>query len=127
LNLLLDTHALIWFATDLNHFDPDTLQAIYDADRVLVSPVSAYEMTVKITLGKLPVARRLLSDLSGYLERQRFNILPLSLAHAEAAGRLPLDHRDPFDRLLAAQALSDDLTLVSSDTALDRFGVKRLW
>ncbi len=127
MSLLLDTHALIWFATDFDRFPPSTLDIIYASDRVLVSAASAYEMTFKANTGKLPVARRLLADLAGYLERQRFDVLPVTLAHAEAAGRLPLDHRDPFDRLLAAQALSEDLTLVSSDALLDVFGVKRLW
>lgn len=127
MSLLLDTHALIWFATDLDRFAPETLNTIYASERVLVSSVSAYEMTFKLTLGKLPVAQRLLANLAGYLERQRFHVLPLSLAHAEAAGRLPLEHRDPFDRLLAAQALAEDLTLVSADQWLDLFGVKRLW
>ena len=96
-------------------------------EQIFVSPVSAYEMMFKMTLGKLPVARRLLADLPGYLARQRFDVLPLSLAHAEAAGRLTVKHRDPFDRLLAAQALVENLTLVSIDDKLDLFGVKRLW
>ena len=127
MRLLLDTHALIWFATDLDRFVPATLNVIYASERVFVSAVSGYEMTFKLTLGKLPVAQRLLADLTGYLERQRFDVLPLSFAHAEAAGRLPLDHRDPFDRLLAAPALAEDLTLVSADEWLDLFRVKRLW
>lgn len=127
MNLLLDTHALIWFATDLDKLPPVTLETIYAAPVVMVSPVSAYEMTFKHRLGKLPVAQRLLVDLPGYLRQQRFDALPVSLAHAEAAGRLPPEHRDPFDRILAAQALVDDMTLVSSDKAFDLFGVKRLW
>lgn len=98
-----------------------------EAQQIFLSPVSAYEMTFKANTGKLPVARRLLADLAGYLDRQRFDILPVTLAHAEAAGRLPLEHRDPFDRMLAAQALIDDLTLVSIDEKLDQFGIKRLW
>lgn len=127
MTLLLDTHALIWFATDRDRFSPETLTTIYQAERVFVSPVSGYEMAFKLNRGRLPIARRLLSDLPGYLERQRFQVLQISLAHAEAAGRLPLDHRDPFDRLLAAQALVEDLVLVSVDDKLDQFGVKRLW
>lgn len=127
MSLLLDTHALIWFATDLARFAPATLDVIYAEDSVFVSPISAYEMVFKANTGKLPVAQRLLADLAGYLDRQRFDILPVTLAHAAAAGRLPLEHRDPFDRMLAAQALIDDLTLVSTDEKLDQFGIKRLW
>lgn len=127
MNHLLDTHALIWFATDLDRFRADTLAAIYAAEQVFVSPVSAYEMGFKEALGKLPVARRLLADLTGYLKRQRFDVLPITLAHAEAAGRLPTEHPDPFDRLLVAQALAENLTIVSIDEKLDQFGVRRLW
>lgn len=127
MSLLLDTHALIWFATDLRRFNPETLQQVYGSGRVWVSPVSVYEMTFKHHRGRLQVAGRLLADFPGYLKQQQFHVLPLSIAHAEAAGRLPAFHRDPFDRLLAAQSLIEDLTIVSIDAALDQFGVKRLW
>lgn len=127
MRLLLDTHALIWFATDLDRFSPATLKTIYTADQVFVSPVSAYEMAFKHHRGKLPVAARLLADLTGYLEQQRFEVLPVSLDHAGTAGRLSGEHRDPFDRLLASQALVDNLTLISADEVLDQFGVRRLW
>lgn len=127
MSLLLDTQALLWFATDAQRFRPETLATIYAADRIWVSAVSAYEVTLKHELGKLPVAARLLADLSGYLRSQRFDSLPISLTHAEAAGRLPMAHRDPFDRLLAAQALVENLMIVSTDEAFDQFGVRRLW
>lgn len=127
MRLLLDTHALIWSATSPSRIPRQTLDILRDAEHVFVSPVSAYEMTFKHMAGKLPIARRLLADLKAYLERQGYATLPISLHHAEVAGQLPLDHRDPFDRLLAAQALTDDLALVSNDALLDRFGVRRLW
>lgn len=97
------------------------------SEDIFVSPVSAYELALKHELGKLAAATRLLADLPAYLDQQRFEVLPVSLTHAHAAGRLPAEHRDPFDRLLSAQALVGNLLLVSSDTALDLFGVKRLW
>ena len=127
MRLLLDTHALLWLATDSDRFNPATLQAIYKVDEVLVSPISAYELTFKHALGKLPVATRLLADLPVDLKQQRFDLLPVSLAHAEVAGRLATEHRYPFDRLVAAQALVDNLTLISIDAGLDVFAIKRLW
>ena len=127
LNLLLDTHALLWFATDPNRFAPRTLAAIYDAEVVRVSVVSAYELMFKQALGKLPAGRELLADIEGYCEQQGFDILPITLAHAGMAGRLALDHRDPFDRMLTAQALIEALVIVSTDDKLDIFGVRRLW
>lgn len=84
-------------------------------------------MFAEVTAGKLPVVERLLADFAGYLSSQRFDVLPLYLVHAETAGRLPLTHRDPSDRLLAAQALVEDLTIGSIDDKLDQFGVRRLW
>lgn len=127
MSLLLDTHAVIWWATDPGKLPLSTYQRIDAEPQVLVSAVSAYEMTFKLALGKLPVVARLLIDLPGYLAAQSFEPLPVTLAHAETAGRLPLHHRDPFDRLLIAQALVDDLTLVSNEALFDRYGVRRLW
>ena len=127
MRLLLDTHTIIWWAGDLEQIAETTRRAIMEADDVLVSPVSAYEMTLKHYLGKLPGVVDLLNDLRLYLDDQRFSVLPISLAHAEFAGRLPMTHRDPFDRLLIAQAQVEDLVLVSNEALFDRFGVRRLW
>lgn len=128
MRLLLDTHAVLWWSEDdsrLGSAARDVLER--GDDEMLVSAVSGYEMTFKHQLGKLPSATALLADLDGYLLEQNFTILPISLRHAASAGRLPTDHRDPFDRLLIAQALTEDLTVISNDRAFDRFGVRRLW
>lgn len=128
MRLLLDTHALLWWSEDDLRLGGSARRRLTDgADDILVSPVSAYEMTFKHLLGKLPSATALLADLDGYLKEQGFAILPIEWRHAELAGRLPLEHRDPFDRLLIAQAVAEDLTLMSNDTAFDQFGVRRLW
>lgn len=127
MRLLLDTHVLIWWSGDLEQISDRTRATILDADEVLVSPVSAYEMALKHQLGRLPGVADLLSDLSGYLSAQAFSVLPIGLAHAELAGRLPVVHRDPFDRLIAAQAQIEQVALVSGDTVFDAFGVRRLW
>lgn len=127
MRLLLDTHALIWWAGEPAQLGRAARDAIDDADEVRVSAVSVYEMSLKHALGKLPGVADLLPDLRGFMVAQQFRELPLSIAHADLAGRLPLDHRDPFDRMIVAQALSEDLTLVSNEDLFDRYGVRRLW
>lgn len=88
--------------------------------------MSAYELALKHRLGKWPGADLLLGALEDLVD-DFFTPLPLTFAHATVAGGLPTKHRDPFDRMLAAQAIADDLTIISIDDKLDQFGVRRLW
>jgi PIN domain nuclease of toxin-antitoxin system len=128
LRLLLDTHALIWFFAGDERLPVGARNRIEDLDAVvLVSAVSAIEVTLKHRLGKLPQAGRLALDFEGVIERYGFVGLPISLAHAAAAGGLQIPHKDPFDRLLIAQSLLDGVPLVSNETAFDAFGVTRVW
>lgn len=128
MRLLLDTHALLWWALDDPRLSRPAYNAIADiAAEVHVSTVSAFELTTKHRLGKLAIAAAMLTDLAGYLREQGFLTLPLDLASAERAGNLPGPHRDPFDRLLIAQAITADLHLVSNEAAFDAYGVRRLW
>jgi PIN domain nuclease of toxin-antitoxin system len=92
-----------------------------------VSTASFWEIATKYRLGKLPSAEVLLQDAAEYLEREDFELLELSLTVAIRAGVLPGPHRDPFDRMLVAQALESDLLIVSRDAALDGFGARRVW
>jgi PIN domain nuclease of toxin-antitoxin system len=94
---------------------------------VFVSAASAWEMAVKVRLGKLPEASRLTHRLAESLAEQDIKALPMSLEHGRLGGLLPGTHRDPFDRVLAAQSLLDDLVLVTNDGAFASFGVKTLW
>jgi PIN domain nuclease of toxin-antitoxin system len=94
---------------------------------VLVSAASAWELAIKVRLGKLPEASRLTHRLAESLAEQDFRSLPISLEHGRLGGLLPGAHRDPFDRILAAQALLDDLVVVTNDAALVTFGAKTLW
>jgi PIN domain nuclease of toxin-antitoxin system len=93
----------------------------------MVSAASAWEITTKHRLGKLPGAAEVARDVAGAVASQAFADLPIALRDAERAGRLPGPHRDPFDRMLAAQALAADLELVSIDPVFDDFGVRRFW
>lgn len=126
--LLLDTHALLWWLAEPDRLSPAAHAAIVDPrNRVHVSAASGWEIATKVRLGKLPAARELLNDLPQLLANQGFELLPITLVHGLHAGRYPMPHRDPFDRLLAAQAELTRLTLVSLDPALQAFPCGLLW
>ena len=112
MQLLLDTHALLWWLAGDEALSAPARAAIADEDnRVLVSAASLWEITTKYRLGKLPGVITIVSDLSGAVAGQGFIGLPISLRHGQLAGALPGPHRDPFDRMLIAQAILDDLVL----------------
>ncbi|WP_375403153.1 type II toxin-antitoxin system VapC family toxin [uncultured Sphingomonas sp.] len=126
--MLLDTHALLWAFTAPSRLPADVRVALYERTAtVLVSAISAYEVAFKYSLGKLDEAEALLADFDQRLADQEFEVLAVTHRHALAAGRLELHHRDPFDRLLIAQALVEDVELVSNEKLFDRYGVSRLW
>lgn len=94
---------------------------------VYVSAVNAWEVFTKYRLGTLPQMKALVEDFSSNVRLDNFLELPVTVRHAAKAGSLEGSHKDPFDRMLIAQALEEDLTLVSNESAFDKFGVKRLW
>jgi PIN domain nuclease of toxin-antitoxin system len=125
--LLLDTHALIWWAAGNTRLPEDTRRAIQDDVDVFVSAVSVFEITTKFTIGKLPQAALIARDVPAYIAQQDFKPLPISVQHAQVAGTLPGPSRDPFDRLLIAQAMVENLQLVSIEQPFDAYPVRRLW
>jgi PIN domain nuclease of toxin-antitoxin system len=126
--LLLDTHTFLWWLAGDRKLSRRARTAIADREQtVLVSAASAWEIAAKYRIGKLPGARDIVNDLAGAIASQSFTPLAVTVVHAQRAGTLLGDHRDPFDRMLIAQARSDDLTLVSNETLFDAFGVTRLW
>ncbi len=128
MRLLLDTHAFLWWLEGNVRLPAKVRRTIEDGDNgVVVSAASAWEIATKHRLGKLQEAVEVAEDVAGAIATQGFEQLPISVEDAERAGRLPGPHRDPFDRMLIAQALSQNLTLVSADKAFDRYGVRRLW
>lgn len=128
MKLLLDTHALLW-ALEMNpRLSARARDALTAPDvATFVSPVSAYEINLKHNLGKLPGAALLAADFAGTLAPFAYTSLPVTLEHAARAGALDLVHKDPFDRILAAQAIVEGMQIVSTDTAFDRLGAKRIW
>ena len=128
MRLLLDTHAFFWWFSGSSRLSPNARDAMEDEDNdILVSAATAWEITTKHRLGKLPEAAPLAHDISAALNSQGFEELPITVADASRAGSLPGPLRDPFDRMLIAQALARDLTLVSNETIFENYGVRRVW
>lgn len=128
MRLLLDTSTLLWFWLGGRTLSRAIIHAIMDRDNlVYVSPVSSMEIATKHRMGKLPGVENVLATFDEALEADGFVSLPLLNAHARLAGSIPADHKDPFDRMLAAQAVIEELTIISSDLAFDALGARRLW
>jgi PIN domain nuclease of toxin-antitoxin system len=128
LRCLLDTHTLLWWMTADPHLSKSAHAIIEQEDNVsFVSAVSAWEIATKFRLGRLPAAAGLVQDFAVDLARDKMRILSINAEHGIRAGLLPGPHKDPFDRMLIAQALTENLPLVSNDRALDGYGVTRLW
>ena len=128
MRLLLDTHAIIWLfegSTSLPAAAFDIL--ISDDVEVLVSSASAWEIATKFRLGKLPAAANLVHDFSESIAKVGFVEFPLSFDHAIRAGLLPLHHKDPFDRMLAAQCQAESIPIISNDRVFEFYGVRRIW
>ncbi|MCU7846660.1 MAG: type II toxin-antitoxin system VapC family toxin [Candidatus Thiodiazotropha sp. (ex Lucinoma kastoroae)] len=126
--LLLDTHTLLWWLEGDRRLSAKARAAISDEKRVVaVSAASAWEIATKVRIGKLPGAIEVAEQLVDIISQQNFLSLPISIEHARRAGLLPGEHRDPFDRMLIAQAQIEGYTLVSNEKLFDRFGIERLW
>jgi len=128
LRLLLDTHALLWWLDGDRRLSMKARRAIANqSNTILVSAASAWEITTKARLGKLAGAADVAADVAACVDSQGFLALDITLLHAQRAGRLPGEHRDPFDRMLIAQSQMEDVALVSDDEIFDTFDVGRFW
>lgn len=128
MRLLLDTNALLWAMNGGKQLSPKATAAVKDLDNeVFVSVGSIWESAIKYRSGRLPQAAVLLQDPASALSIFRFKPLALGLEHAKLAGLLDSSHKDPFDRMIAAQAILEGLTLVSSDTMFATMPVALLW
>ena len=128
MRVLLDTHALLWWLSDDIALTRSARRTIADTNNTLiVSAASAWEIGTKVRLGKLPTANDLAADFSGQLERDGFELMAISSEHAVRAGLLPGPHKDPFDRMLIAQAQAENLPLISNETLFEGYGIRRIW
>jgi len=125
---LLDTHALLWWLSDDPALTRAVRKIIADTKNTLVvSAASAWEIATKVRLGKLPTGANLAADFTGYIEREQFQLLSISVEHTLRAGLLPGSHRDPFDRMLIAQAQAENLPILSKEVIFDAYGLRRIW
>lgn len=128
MRLLLDTHTFLWWDSNPGKLTPQALRVCQDPTNVLLlSVASVWEMQIKLQLGKLRLSLPLEAIIEGQQQLNRIEILPITLAHVLALSGLPPHHKDPFDRLLIAQANVEQAILVSGDSAFENYPVSRLW
>jgi PIN domain nuclease of toxin-antitoxin system len=126
--LLLDTHAFLWFITHDPKLSTTAEGLIADPNNeILVSPASYWETAIKVSIGKYPLSAPYETFITQGIDGNGFKILPIEPGHAAALTIMPFHHRDPFDRLLVAQAQVEKISVVSNDAILDQYGITRLW
>jgi PIN domain nuclease of toxin-antitoxin system len=125
---LLDAHTLLWSQDDIGKLSATATAALSDPthDR-LVSIATVWEIGIKVAIGKLPLSKPFRSWMDMALTDLAATVLPATLDHVERQTQLEFHHRDPFDRLLIAQALVEDIPIISSDAQFDAYGVNRIW
>lgn len=128
MRLLLDTHALLWWFFNDPKLSRQAKKAIADMNHtVLVSSASAWEIATKHRLGRLPEAGDVTQRLGFYLQKAQFSVLEITIEHALVAGRLPGPHKDPFDRMLIAQAQVEKIPIVTVDAVFPNYGIPVIW
>ncbi|MGB9180502.1 MAG: type II toxin-antitoxin system VapC family toxin [Pyrinomonadaceae bacterium] len=127
MKLLLDTHAFLWFIDDSPRLSARAKALLESDEDLFLSTASLWEIAIKTSSGKLALAQPFDIFLPQQLSKNEIEILPIRLAHLGVVSTLPLHHRDPFDRLLIAQAMFEQMPMISIDTAFDAYPVTRLW
>ncbi|WP_417746448.1 type II toxin-antitoxin system VapC family toxin [Rosistilla oblonga] len=128
MRVLLDSHAVIWWVDQHRLLSPNALAAVTDpSNELFVSAATVWEIGIKVGLGKLRLSLPYRTWMNQALTDLRATTLPITVDYSDIQSRLPKHHGDPFDRLMVAQSLADHLSLVSSDTMFDGYGVTRIW
>lgn len=125
-SILLDTHIFIWLSEDDSNLPVSTRDMIEDTDNVFVSIASFWEISIKLTIGKLSLQADF-NEIESRFTATRFQLLPISVKDTVQLRQLPLHHKDPFDRILIAQAINHALAIVSADTTFDTYPIQRVW
>ncbi|MBI3650108.1 MAG: type II toxin-antitoxin system VapC family toxin [Acidobacteria bacterium] len=127
MKLLIDTHTFLWFILDSANLSDDALDLLESDADLLISIASLWEIAIKVSIGKLMLPQSYNKFIAQQLKVNSIDKLPIRLSHLTMVSTLPLHHRDPFDRMIIAQAIVENLPLVSADTAFDSYPIKRLW
>ncbi len=128
MQILLDTHAFLWFTRASPELSEKAKELIEDAENDLfLSIASPWETGIKVSTGKLTLGRPADIFFEDRMQRSGIALLPITLAHIACVSTLPMHHRDPFDRMLIAQSLTENIPILSADAAFDPYGVQRLW
>jgi PIN domain nuclease of toxin-antitoxin system len=128
MNLLLDTHAFLWFIASDARLSRQAQELIETpANRRLLSMASLWEMAIKVSLGKLTLAQPFDEFIPRQLQLNQIEVLAIELPHVTAVVEMPFHHRDPFDRLMAAQCRIEGFPIVSSDPIFDAYSIRRIW
>ena len=125
---LLDAHTLVWWWTQQDSLSKTALQTIISPyNQIFVSPINLWEMSIKYHKGKWDETKLVIRDFEKLVQVNEFEVMPIKLQHVRLAGQFQESHADPFDRMLVAQAMSENLTLISKDSKLTEFNVNLLW
>ena len=125
MRVLLDTHVFLWAINDVERLSPRAIETIQDpAHEVLVSIASAWEIAIKVGIGKFTMPTPLATYLQRQLAAHRFAVLSIQFSHLAVLEKIPRHHRDPFDRLLIAQCIAEDATFITVDSQLKRYSMK---
>ncbi|HXF41055.1 MAG TPA: type II toxin-antitoxin system VapC family toxin [Blastocatellia bacterium] len=127
MRLLLDTHTFLWFIEDSSKLSQEAKKLLESEVELLLSIASLWEMAIKISIGKLTLAEPFHTFIPQQLSKNAIGLLPIRMDHLNLVSSLPFHHRDPFDRLLVAQAITEHLPIVSIDDKFDSYSVKRIW
>lgn len=128
MNFLLDTHTFLWFLNDDSALSPPARALIESADHaIFLSVASVWEVAIKVSLGKLTLPSPFADFVTRQLEENDITLYPIQIAHTALVVTMPFHHRDPFDRLIIAQSLADNLAVIGQDTVFDLYGVQRHW
>lgn len=128
MRLLLDTHAFIWYATDSSRLSITARTLIDNGDNdILISTASIWEMAIKHSIGRLNFSMPFMEFIKQQIALNRIEILEISFDHIEIVASLPLHHRDPFDRLIIAQSMAEQIPILSVDAIFDAYTIARIW